>query len=93
MANKKGFAGVVENPATASVHEKLLGIVKPDAEPVKIEQPKGTAVKKIKETKSKRLQLLIYPSVYEACKKESDLTGESVNEIINEILKKHFEKE
>lgn len=88
MANKKGFINLAENPANKFFSQ-------PEAEPVKIEQeqPQEIAVKKIKETKSKRLQLLVYPSVYEACKREADSTGESVNEIINEILKKHFEKE
>ncbi len=46
-----------------------------------------------KETKSKRLNLLVFPSVYKACKEESDRTGESVNEIINEILLNYFTKE
>lgn len=53
------------------------------------EQP----VKKVKERKSKRLQLLVYPSVYDSVKKTADAEGESVNEIINAILKEHFEKE
>lgn len=38
------------------------------------------------ETKSKRLQLLIRPSTYDAIKNKSDQTGESVNELINKAL-------
>lgn len=38
------------------------------------------------ETKSKRLQLLIRPSLYDAIKNKSDQTGESVNELINKAL-------
>lgn len=38
------------------------------------------------ETKSRRLQLLIKPSVYSAVKQIADASGLSVNEIINQIL-------
>lgn len=43
-----------------------------------------------KEPKSKRLQLLIRPSTYDAIKNKSDQTGESVNELINKALEEAF---
>ena len=38
------------------------------------------------EPKSKRLQILIRPSLYDALKALSDKTGVSVNQIVNEAL-------
>lgn len=85
--NKKGFANI-ESPVN-----KFISTVTTETELVKVDQAQTqTAVVK-KETKSKRLQLLVYPSIYEACKRKADSTGESVNEIINEILKDYFTKE
>lgn len=42
------------------------------------------------ETKSKRLQLLVTPSMYEALKKLSEGTGLSVNAIVNEALDEYL---
>lgn len=66
-----------------------------EEEEPKQEQPQiqPPVIRKKKERKSKRLNLLIYPSVYEACKREADEQGESINEIINFILKDYFTKE
>lgn len=44
------------------------------------------------ETKSRRLQLLLTPSLYEAVKEEAEQRGLSVNEIINLILKDAMRK-
>jgi hypothetical protein len=44
------------------------------------------------ETKSRRLQLLLTPSLYEAVKEEAEQRGLSVNEIINLILKDAIRK-
>ena len=76
----------IDNPAFRFISEA-------DAEPQAQSQTPPTTEKRVKETKSKRLNLLVFPSVYKACKEESDRTGESVNEIINNILKKYFTKE
>ena len=38
------------------------------------------------ETKSRRLQLLVQPSLYERIKEKSDAQGQSVNELIHTIL-------
>jgi predicted HicB family RNase H-like nuclease len=41
------------------------------------------------ETKSKRVQMLMQPSLYEAIKLEAENNGVSVNEMMHEILKRH----
>ena len=38
------------------------------------------------ETKSRRLQLLVQPSLYERLKKRANAEGVSVNELVNSIL-------
>lgn len=44
------------------------------------------------ETKSKRVQLLVQPSVYEAVKAKAKAEGISTNEAINEALRKYTER-
>lgn len=44
------------------------------------------------ETKSKRVQLLVQPSVYEAVKAKAKANGISTNEAINEALRKYTER-
>ena len=43
------------------------------------------------ETKSKRVQMLMQPSLYDAVKKEAKDKNISVNEMMHEILKNHVE--
>lgn len=42
------------------------------------------------ETKSKRVQMLMQPSLYNSIKEEAEKEGVSVNEMMHEILKNHF---
>lgn len=44
------------------------------------------------ETKSKRVQLLLQPSVYEAVKAKASSLGISTNEAINEALRQYTER-
>lgn len=44
------------------------------------------------ETKSKRVQLLVQPSVHEAVKAKAKANGISTNEAINEALRKYTER-
>lgn len=61
---------------------------KPD--PTKADNiPIGYALKP--ESKSKRLNLLIRPSIYEALKDKAQAAGTSVNDYINEILTKEVQ--
>lgn len=42
------------------------------------------------ETKSKRVQMLMQPSLYNAIKEKAEQSGISVNEMMHEILKNHL---
>jgi FtsZ-interacting cell division protein YlmF len=61
---------------TNNIDEEIIPEIIPDAIPVV-------------ETKSKRLNLLIYPSVYEDMQRIAEMKGEKANNLINEILKEY----
>ena len=44
------------------------------------------------ETKSKRVQMLMQPSLYNSIKEKAEQSGISVNEMMHEILKSHLEQ-
>ena len=44
------------------------------------------------ETKSRRVQLLMQPSIYEAIKAEAQAAGISFNEVVNTVLRAHIER-
>ena len=44
------------------------------------------------ETKSKRVQMLMQPSLYNSIKEEAEKEGISVNEMMHTILKNHIEQ-
>lgn len=81
-------------------------ITKPEEEPVEKKQTKkkpATAPEKAPEgykpnylyieTKSKRLQLLVQPSLLEKLKKKADAEGRSVNDLVHTILEEALRKE
>ena len=56
---------------------------------------KGVPMKKnpeYVETKSKRVQMLMQPSLYNSIKEEAEKEGISVNEMMHTILKNHVEQ-
>jgi predicted HicB family RNase H-like nuclease len=56
---------------------------------------KGVPMKKnpeYLETKSKRVQMLMQPSLYNSIKEKAEQSGISVNEMMHEILKNHLEQ-
>ena len=56
---------------------------------------KGVPMKKnpeYLETKSKRVQMLMQPSLYNSIKEEAEKEGISVNEMMHTILKNHVEQ-
>lgn len=59
-------------------------------QPKKEDRPKVSA-DYYRETKSKKLQLLIFPSLYQGIKDLADAEGESVNNYINELLRLHLD--
>lgn len=73
------------------------------AAPGEAESPSGTAPVESterlpeqrlrRETKSRRLQILIRPGTYERLKRLSESRGQSVNDLINEILEDYLNKQ
>ncbi len=65
-----------------------------DPEPLK-KVSNGVPMKKnpeYLETKSKRVQMLMQPSLYNSIKERAEKEGVSVNEMMHEILKTHVEQ-
>lgn len=65
-----------------------------DPEPLK-KVSKGVPMKKnpeYLETKSKRVQMLMQPSLYNSIKEKAEQSGISVNEMMHEILKSHLDQ-
>lgn len=70
--------------------------ITPPAEPetpAPVKKREAPASPEKPETKSDRLQLLIYPSVNKALAKEAKRKRISKNDLINQILKTHTEEE
>lgn len=88
MANKKTFKE--DNPA--------LSFVTPEEETVKtvntsVKPPKGYKYNpEFIETKSKRVQLILQPSVVETAKELAKKRGLSLNETFSEAIKEYIEK-
>lgn len=81
----KNFTGI-NNPAAKSVVEsKFIS----DAEPEQIQQEQ-TPPKKKKEFKSRRFQALFYPSLFAELEADAERQGESVNRVLNDILRKYY---
>jgi hypothetical protein len=102
--SKKSFPDA--NPAMAFIstakEQEDFALTQPTKEELETklsEEPKaqtsnGVPMKKnpeYVETKSKRVQMLMQPSLYDAVKKEAKDKNISVNEMMHEILKNHVE--
>lgn len=91
MATKKSFAQA--NPAMAYIDipegEEASTPKKTTAKPNKTRKVRPQVMIKPKdtETKSRRVQVLLQPSVYEAVKQLAEDSNTSVNDTINTILK------
>lgn len=70
----------IDNPA-------LQFLTPTEKQPTEIIKPLNRA-----ESKSKRLQLLIKPSLHSLLKDKAEQEGTSVNNLINEILEKELRK-
>jgi len=88
MAQKKTFLQDIENPAELYISKPAEATA-----PAQTEQaPAGKAPEGYHanplfiENKSKRLQLLIQPSLHEKLKIKAKAEGVSVNELVNSIL-------
>lgn len=87
---KKSF---MDSPAlrfiTANEEEKTVKEEK--VAPKKEELPKGYKISPVYiETKSRRLQLLLKPSIFKKLKQTADKKHTSVNDLVNSILEKNL---
>ena len=94
MAKKKDFTA---NPAMSFISQESIDKVdgKPALKPrgKKTKAPEGYKPNpEYIETKSKRVQILIQPSVHEAVKAKAKAEGISTNEAINEAIRKYVER-
>ena len=94
--SKKSFTDA--NPAMAfiSTAEKSedFALTQPTKEELEAKESSSVPMKRNPEyieTKSKRVQMLMQPSLYDAIKKEAKDKNISVNEMMHEILKNHVE--
>ena len=94
--SKKSFADA--NPAMAFIstatEQENFSLTQPTKEELEAKESNGVPMKmnpEFIETKSKRVQMLMQPSLYDAVKKEAKDKNISVNEMMHEILKNHVE--
>ena len=95
--SKKSFADA--NPAMAFIstaeNTEDFALTQPTKEELEAKENSSSVPMKRNpeyiETKSKRVQMLMQPSLYDAIKKEATAKDISVNEIMHEILKNHVE--
>lgn len=93
--SKKSFTDA--NPAMAFIstakEQEDFALTQPTKEELEAKESNGVPMKKnpeYVETKSKRVQMLMQPSLYNSIKEEAEKEGVSVNEMMHEILKNHF---
>lgn len=95
--SKKSFADA--NPAMAFIstaeNTEDFALSQPTKEELETKENSSSVPMKRNpeyiETKSKRVQMLMQPSLYDAIKKEAKAKDISVNEMMHEILKNHVE--
>lgn len=94
MVGKKDFKSIV-NPAMAYITQPTEEVVEVVEAPVKeAEVPEGYKLNPMYiETKSKRVQLLLQPSVVEKVKELAKENGLSMNELINTAIIEYLQKE
>lgn len=76
--------------------EATLALIGATNQPAK-KKPRALATvaarkKSGKENKTKRTELLLKPSTYEALKAEAEADGRSLNSLVNKILEAHIEE-
>ena len=76
----------------AAKPEEVQEAIQKDAQETATPAPETVTQAPIRETKSRRLQLLIRPSTYKALSKEARKKRKSVNEIANRIFEEYFEE-
>ena len=96
--SKKSFADA--NPAMAFIstaeNTEDFALTQPTKEELEAKENSSSVPMKRNpeyiETKSKRVQMLMQPSLYNSIKEEAEKEGISVNEMMHTILKNHVEQ-
>lgn len=83
-ANNPAMMFISQPQAEEPQRNRVTLKAQPKASPLQAAQPKRAP--QGAETKSRRLQLLLTPSLYEAVKERAEAEGLSVNETISELL-------
>jgi len=87
MASKKTFKGSLENPAELFISKPVEAPAETKEQETPATAPKGYRVNPLYiETKSKRLQLLVQPSLLDKLKGKAKAEGRSVNDLVHSIL-------
>jgi len=87
MASKKTFKDSLENPAELFISKPVEAPAETKEQETPATAPKGYRVNPLYiETKSKRLQLLVQPSLKAKLKEKAKREGTSVNDLVNSIL-------
>jgi len=96
MASKKSFKGDI-NPAMQFISIPAEEAAEPTgsiAKPTQSKAPEGYKLNPLYiETKSRRLQLLMQPSLYAKLKARASAEGKSINTIIHAILEDALQAE
>lgn len=88
---KKNFN--LENPAMQFISTPAEAVVKEEAETI-APAPEGFKINPLYlEKKSRRLQLLMKPSIYEKLKARADREGNSVNDVVNNLIEEALKGE
>jgi hypothetical protein len=87
MASKKTFKDSLENPAELFISKPVEAPAETKEQETPATAPKGYRVNPLYiETKSKRLQLLVQPSLLDKLKGKAKAEGRSVNDLVHSIL-------
>ncbi len=98
MAVKKNFFPDLEEEKGVALGIIDGNAVDPELEPYEEDEPATTSARyaprpkhRRTETKSKRMQILIKPSLYEKLRRIAEAEGISINSLINEIIEGYQE--
>lgn len=94
MAQKKTFIDKIDSPAAFFISQPETAPERKEEPMKKPIPPEGFKVNPLFiETRSKRLQLLVQPSLAEKLKKKAKEEGRSVNDIVHTILEEALKED